>query len=112
MNRLVINVLGGLEIQLVGADSPLALSTRKSKALLAYPALSPGLTRSREHLATALWDRSAEEQAREWTENGELPFPDMSEEQREALSGTLDFPPTGSIEYKSLEQSEAEKDKS
>ena len=43
---------------------------------------------------------------------GELPFPDMSEEQREALSGTLDFPPTGSIEYKSLEQSEAEKDKS
>lgn len=64
MNRLVINVLGGLEIQLVGADSPLALSTRKSKALLAYLALSPGLTRSREHLATALWDRSAEEQAR------------------------------------------------
>ncbi len=43
MNRLVINVLGGLEIQLVGADSPLALSTRKSKALLAYLALSPAL---------------------------------------------------------------------
>ena len=55
--------------------------------------------------------RAAEEQVREWTENGELPFPDMSEEQREALSGTLDFPPTGSIEYKALEQSEAEKDK-
>jgi MscS family membrane protein len=55
--------------------------------------------------------RAAEEQVREWTENGELPFPDMSEEQREALSSTLDFPPTGSIEYKALEQSEAEKDK-
>ncbi len=43
---------------------------------------------------------------------GELPFPAMSDEQREALSGTRDFPPTGAIEYKSLEQSEAEKDKS
>ncbi len=56
--------------------------------------------------------RAAEEQVQEWTEKGELPFPDMSEEQREALSSTLDFPPTGSIEYKALEQSEAEKDKS
>ena len=36
----------------------------------------------------------------------------LIEEQREALSSTLDFPPTGSIEYKALEQSEVEKDKS
>ena len=64
MTRLAITVLGGLGIQLDGADSPLELATRKSKALLAYLALSPGLTRSREHLATVLWGRSAEEQAR------------------------------------------------
>jgi len=56
--------------------------------------------------------RAAEEQVAEWTEKGELPFPNMTEEQREALIGTLEFPPTGSIEYKSLEQREDEKDKS
>jgi MscS family membrane protein len=53
----------------------------------------------------------AEEQVHEWTEKGELPFPDMTEEQREALSGTLDFPPAGSIEYKAASESEADKDK-
>ncbi len=57
-------MLGGLRIQLDGADSPLELPTRKSIALLAYLALSPGLTRSREHLAATLWERSAEEQGR------------------------------------------------
>ncbi len=49
--------------------------------------------------------RAAEDQVREWTEKGELPFPDMTEEQREALAGTLDFPPTGSIEYKAAKKS-------
>ena len=44
--------------------------------------------------------RAAERQVREWTEAGELPFPDMSEEQREALAGTLHFPPEGSVDYK------------
>ncbi len=44
--------------------------------------------------------RAAEQQVREWTEAGELPFPDMSEEQREALAGTLSFPPEGSVEHK------------
>ncbi len=44
--------------------------------------------------------RAAEQQVREWTEAGELPFPDMSEEQREALAGTLHFPPEGSIAHK------------
>ena len=58
--------------------------------------------------------RAAEEQVREWTAKGELPFPDMTEEQREALSKTLEFPPTGSIEYKAVAEQEsgAEKDKS
>jgi len=56
--------------------------------------------------------RAAEEQVREWTERGELPFPDMTEEQREALKSTLDFPPKGSIEYKSQTEDAADKEKS
>lgn len=54
--------------------------------------------------------RAAEEQIHGWTEKGELPFPDMSEERREALKGTLDFPPAGSIEHQSAVESEADKD--
>ena len=64
MSRLTIAALGGLTIQLDGADARLDLPTRKSKAILAYLALSPGMLRSREHLAGTFWDRSAEEQAR------------------------------------------------
>ena len=56
--------------------------------------------------------KAAEDQVLEWKEKGELPFPDMTEEQREALTATLDFPPRGSIEYKALEESETAKDKS
>ena len=56
--------------------------------------------------------KAAEQQVLEWQEKGELPFPDMTEEQREALSGTLDFPPQGSIEYKSAEESEVTGEKS
>jgi MscS family membrane protein len=44
--------------------------------------------------------RAAEQQIRDWAEAGELPFPDMSEEQRAALAGTLHFPPEGSVAYK------------
>ena len=64
MIRLTIQVLGGLRIQRNGADARVDLPTRKSKAILAYLALSPGMLRSREHLAATFWDRSAEEQAR------------------------------------------------
>jgi DNA-binding SARP family transcriptional activator/class 3 adenylate cyclase/predicted ATPase len=64
MSRLTIQVLGGLNIQRVGTDARIDLPTRKSKAILAYLALSPGMLRSREHLAATFWDRSAEEQAR------------------------------------------------
>lgn len=41
--------------------------------------------------------QAAEQQVRDWVESGELPFPDMSEAQIEALAKTLDFPPEGSI---------------
>lgn len=44
--------------------------------------------------------RAAEQEVREWIAAGELPFPDMSEEQRAALAGTLDYPPVGSVAYK------------
>lgn len=64
MNELTIQVLGGLDVKLAGAGAPLDLPTRKSRAFLAYLALSPGMSRSREHLAGTFWDRSAEEQAR------------------------------------------------
>lgn len=64
MNQIAIHVLGGLEVKLAGAGTLLDLPTRKSRAFLAYLALSPGMTRSREHLAGTFWDRSAEEQAR------------------------------------------------
>ena len=64
MTRLTIAILGGLSSQLAGVDAPLDLPTRKSKAFLAYLGLSPGMLRSREHLAATFWGRSAEEQAR------------------------------------------------
>src|SRR5215831_10901273 len=64
MAPLTIAVLGGLSIQVHGVDARSDFPTRKSKAILAYLALSPGMLRSREHLAGIFWDRSAEEQAR------------------------------------------------
>ena len=64
MGKLTITVLGGLDIRRTAGGAPLDLPTRKSRAFLAYLALSPGMTRSREHLAVTFWDRSAEEQAR------------------------------------------------
>jgi MscS family membrane protein len=50
--------------------------------------------------------RAAEAQVQEWTAKGELPFPNMTEEQRESLSKTLEFPPEGSIEYKVMAEQE------
>lgn len=64
MSQLAIQVLGGLEVRLAGSGTPLELPTRKCRAFLAYLALSPGMSRSREHLAGVFWDRSANEQAR------------------------------------------------
>ncbi len=64
MDRLVIRVLGTLDIELAGVRTPVSFAARKCRALLAYLALSPAMTRSREHLADTFWDRSAEEQAR------------------------------------------------
>lgn len=51
---------------------------------------------------------AAEEQVKAWREAGELPFPDMSEHQREELKRTLDYPPKGSIENAPTEKSDPE----
>ena len=44
---------------------------------------------------------AAEQEVREWIAAGELPFPDMSQEQKEALAGSLHFHPQGSVAFKS-----------
>jgi predicted ATPase len=64
MDGLTIHVLGGLEVKRGAGPAPLDLPARKGRAFLAYLALSPNMSRSREHLAATFWDRSAEEQAR------------------------------------------------
>src|SRR5262250_2401131 len=64
MTGLKLSLFGGLGIYDARTGTPFDLPTRKSRALLAYLALAPGATRSREQLAGTLWERSAEEQAR------------------------------------------------
>jgi len=44
--------------------------------------------------------KAAEQTVREWTEAGELPFPDMPAHQKERLAGTLQFPPEGSVDHR------------
>lgn len=62
-HHLGLYLLGGLSVR-AGDGAELALPTRKARALLAYLALSPGASRSREQIACLLWERSADEQAR------------------------------------------------
>jgi DNA-binding SARP family transcriptional activator len=64
MRRLSVELLGGFTAR-VGADTPLALPTRKARALLAYLAVPPGRFHSREKLTALLWGDRAEAQARQ-----------------------------------------------
>lgn len=64
MAALEIRVLGTFEARLGAGGERLLLHSRKLSGLLAYLAMSPGVGQPRETLATLLWDRSAEEQAR------------------------------------------------
>ena len=64
MTGLKLSFFGGLGIHDARTGTSFDLPTRKSRALLAYLALAPGATRSREQIAGTLWERSAEEQAR------------------------------------------------
>ena len=60
---LRLTLFGGFS--LVGTDgAEIPLKSKKAKALLAYLALSPGNTRSREEIMALLWSDRGEAQAR------------------------------------------------
>jgi DNA-binding SARP family transcriptional activator/tetratricopeptide (TPR) repeat protein len=61
--RLVLTLLGGFDAR-AESGAPLALPTRKARALLAFLALPVGRTHSRERLATLLWGDMPDAQAR------------------------------------------------
>lgn len=53
----------------------------------------------------------SEEQVKAWRESGELPFPDMTIQHQEALAGTLDYPPRGSVLVEAGAKSSGKSDK-
>src|SRR5262245_28136444 len=61
--RLRLTLLGGFTARL-GTGTPVVLASKKAQALLAYLALRPGQSHSREKLIALLWGDSAAEQAR------------------------------------------------
>jgi DNA-binding SARP family transcriptional activator/tetratricopeptide (TPR) repeat protein len=63
MARLNLTLLGGF-IARLDPVSPLALPTRKAKALLAYLALPPGAAHPRDKLTSLLWGNTVETTAR------------------------------------------------
>jgi DNA-binding SARP family transcriptional activator/TolB-like protein/Tfp pilus assembly protein PilF len=58
-------LLGRLTLTVGDDATPVRLSTRKSGALLAYLAMAPEHTASREELATLLWGSCSDQQARQ-----------------------------------------------
>src|SRR5262245_33303446 len=63
MAVLAIRLLGGFDARL-GEGPPLAFPTKKARALLAYLAVDPGRTHSRDEIAELLWGARGDEQAR------------------------------------------------
>jgi DNA-binding SARP family transcriptional activator/tetratricopeptide (TPR) repeat protein len=63
MARLILTLLGGFRAR-IDSSSPLALPTRKAKALLAYLALPAGTAQPRDKLASLLWGSTLETTAR------------------------------------------------
>ena len=63
MARLTLTLLGGFQARL-GAGPPLALSTKKIQALLAYLALPAGREHPRDKLAALLWGDLSQSRAR------------------------------------------------
>ncbi len=61
---IALRLLGSVEVTVDGAPPPAELLWKKNLALLAYLALSPRHTRSREHLTGLLWGASQESAAR------------------------------------------------
>ena len=60
--KLQLKVLGAFDARL--GERPLSLPTRKSRALLAYLALSAGRPHTRDKLTTLLWGDAGERLAR------------------------------------------------
>src|SRR5262245_1671988 len=63
MARLSLTLLGDFQARL-GSGVPLRLRTRKTQALLAYLASTPGQSHSRDKLAALLWGERSQQQAR------------------------------------------------
>jgi TolB-like protein/DNA-binding SARP family transcriptional activator/Tfp pilus assembly protein PilF len=63
--RIRLRLLGRLALAYGDEQAPIRLSTRKAGALLAYVAMSPEQTASREELATLLWGSCSDQQARQ-----------------------------------------------
>lgn len=64
MTRLGIRLLGGFEVRSPTGER-LSLPTRKSEALLAYLALTPGRAHARDKLTALLWAETTDRQARQ-----------------------------------------------
>src|SRR5436190_14511767 len=63
--RIRLRLLGRLALAHSDVPAPIRLSTRKAGALIAYLAMSPEQTASREQLATLLWGSCTDQQARQ-----------------------------------------------
>ena len=63
MTQLSIRLFGGFRAQ-HGSARPLAIRRKKAQALLAYLAMHPGQTCSRDSLAGLLWSGTTDEHAR------------------------------------------------
>ena len=63
MTELNLQVLGAFRVQ-DAAGAEIRIASRKGRALLAYLALRPGESHSRDRLATLLWEDADEELAR------------------------------------------------
>jgi DNA-binding SARP family transcriptional activator len=64
LQYIQVSTLGNVALRSANSETRINFPTRKAQAILIYLALSPGQTRSREHLADVFWQRSAEEQGR------------------------------------------------
>lgn len=63
LTELNLQVLGAFRVQ-DAAGAEIRIASRKGRALLAYLALRPGESHSRDRLATLLWEDADEELAR------------------------------------------------
>jgi DNA-binding SARP family transcriptional activator/TolB-like protein len=63
--RFQLRVLGSIELAVKETGEPIPLQSAKMRALLVYLSAAPNFSESRRKLASLLWSRSGEEQARQ-----------------------------------------------